>query len=93
MIIVSAFQKVLDKLDHSEAKFRGCRPNKIWVDEESEFYKNSFKKWLKDNNIEMYSTHNERISVAAERFFRTLKFIRIWQLYQKMCILINKMIK
>ena len=48
---------------------------------------------VKDNNIEMYSTHNERISVAAERFIRTLKFIRIWQLYQKMCILINKMIK
>ena len=29
------------------------------VDQGSEFYNNSFKKWLKDNNIEMYSTHNE----------------------------------
>ena len=32
-----------------------------------------FKKWLKDNDIEMYSTHNEGKSVVAERFIRTLK--------------------
>ena len=49
------------------------KPNKIWVDKGSEFYNNSFKKWLKDNNIEMYSIHNEGKSVAAERFIRTLK--------------------
>ena len=30
------------------------KPNKIWVDKGSEFYNNSFKKWLKDNDIEMY---------------------------------------
>ena len=28
---------------------------------------------MKDNNIEMYSTHNEAKSVVAERFIRTLK--------------------
>ena len=39
----------------------------------SEFYNNSFKRWLKDNNIEMYSTHNKEKSVVAERFIRTLK--------------------
>ena len=39
----------------------------------SEFYNNSFKKWLKDNNIEIYSIHNEGKSVVAERFTRTLK--------------------
>ena len=49
------------------------KPNKIWVDKGSEFYNNSFKKWLKDNDIEMYSIHNEGKSVAAERFIRTLK--------------------
>ena len=32
-----------------------------------------FKKWLKDNNIEVYSTHNEGKSVVSERFIRTLK--------------------
>ena len=63
--IVDAFQKILDK---SEGK-----PNKIWVDKGSEFYNNSFKKWLKDNDIEMYSIHNEGKSVVAERFIRTLK--------------------
>ena len=30
------------------------KPNKIWVDKGSEFYNSSVKKWLKDNNIEMY---------------------------------------
>ena len=29
--------------------------NKISIDKGSEFYNNSFKKWLKDNDIEMYS--------------------------------------
>ena len=40
---------------------------------QSEFYNSSFKKWLKDNDIEMYSIHNEGQSVIAERFIRTLK--------------------
>ena len=63
--IVDAFQKILDK---SERK-----PNKIWVNKRSEFYNNFFKKWLKDNDIEMYSIHNEGKSVVAERFVTTLK--------------------
>ena len=63
--IVNAFQKILDDLNR--------KPNKIWVDKGSEFYNNSFKKWLKDNDIEMYSIHNEGKSVVAERFIRTLK--------------------
>ena len=63
--IVNAFQKILKESDR--------KPNKIWVDKGSEFYNSSFKKWLKDNDIEMYSIHNEGNSVAAERFIRTLK--------------------
>ena len=39
----------------------------MWVDQGSEFYNKSFKKWLKDNNIELHSTHNERKSVVGER--------------------------
>ena len=31
------------------------------------------KSWLKDNRIEMYSTHNKGKSVVAERFIKTLK--------------------
>ena len=59
------FKKILD-----DSKIK---PNKIWVDKGNEFYNNSFKKWLKDNDIEMYSIHNEGKSVVAERFIRTLK--------------------
>ena len=43
--IVNAFQKILKESDR--------KPNKIWVDKGSEFYNSSFKKWLKDNDIEM----------------------------------------
>ena len=53
---------------------KGARkPNKIWADHGSEFYNQSFKDFLKINNIEMYSTNNEGKSVIAERFIRTLK--------------------
>ena len=40
--IVNAFQKILKESDRNEAKPKGCRPNKIWVDKGSEFYNNSF---------------------------------------------------
>ena len=43
------------------------------VDQGGEFYNNLFKRFLKINNIEMYSTYNEGKSVVAERFIRTLK--------------------
>ena len=43
------------------------------VDKGSEFYNNSSNKWLKDNDIAMYSTNNKGKSVIAERFTRTLK--------------------
>ena len=63
--IVNAFEKILDK--------SGRKPNKTWIDKGSEFYNSSFKKWLKDNDIEMYSIQNEGKSVVAERFNRKLK--------------------
>ena len=62
--IVNAFKKIFSK----ERK-----PNKIWVDQGSEFYNQSFKDFLKINNIEMYSSFNEGKSVVAERFITTLK--------------------
>ena len=40
---------------------------------QSGFYNNSFKKWLDDNGIEMYSTNNEGKSEIVERFIKTLK--------------------
>ena len=49
------------------------KPDKIQFDKGGEFYDNSFKKWLKDNDIVMYSTNNEGKSVIAETFIKTLK--------------------
>ena len=63
--IVKAFQIILKQ---SNGKL-----NKIWVDKGPEFYNAFFKKWLRDNDIAMYSTHNEGKPVVAERFIRTLK--------------------
>ena len=65
--IVTAFQNIL-KQSNSKRK-----PNKMWVDKGPEFYNAYFKKWLRDNDIIMYSTHNEGKSVVVERFIRTLK--------------------
>ena len=31
------------------------------------------KSWLQDNDIKIYSTHNERKSLVGERFIRTLE--------------------
>ena len=44
---VNEFKKIISK---------GRKPNKIWVDQGCEFYNNTFKDFLKINNIEMYST-------------------------------------
>ena len=44
--IVNAFQKIISK---------GRKRNKIWANQGSEFYNQSFKIFLKMNNIEMYS--------------------------------------
>ena len=63
--IVNFFQKILDNSTR--------KPNKIWVDKGSEFYNNSFKKWLNDNKKELYSTRNEGKFAAAEGFIRTLR--------------------
>ena len=49
------------------------KPHKIWVDKGSEFYNNSFKKSLRDNDLKMYSTYNEGKPIIAKRSIRTLK--------------------
>ena len=55
--ITKAFQEILGK---SRPK-----PKKIWVAIGSEFNNRSVKSWLQDNDIEMYSTHNEGKSVVV----------------------------
>ena len=75
--IFNAFQKIISK---------GCKLNKIWVDQGSELYNKLFKRFLKINSIEIYSAYNEGKSVVAERFIRALKskILSTWQLFQKM---------
>ena len=63
--IVNALKKIVLKGQR--------KPNKIWVDQGSEFYNQSFKDFKKIRNIGMYSTCNEGKSAVAERFIRTLK--------------------
>ena len=50
--ITNVFQKILD-----ESK---CKPNKVRVDKGIEFYNGSIQSFFQNNEIEMYSTHNER---------------------------------
>ena len=52
------FEKFLDETNY--------KLNKIWVDKSSEFCNRSTKSWLQDDDIEMYSTQNERKSGIAE---------------------------
>ena len=63
-ITTTVFRKFLDESNR--------KPNKIWVDKGGKFYNRSMKSWLKDNDIEVYSTHKEGISVLAKRFIGTL---------------------
>ena len=65
IIITKDFQEILDESRH--------KPNKIWVDKDSEFYNRSMKSWLQYNDIEIYLTRNKVKSVVGERFIRTLK--------------------
>ena len=62
--IVNAFKKIVST---------GRKPSTIWAYQGGEFHNNSFKKILKINNIEMYSTYNEIKFIVAQRFIRTLK--------------------
>ena len=63
--VTNGFNKII--------KQSGRKPNKLWVDQGSEFYNHVFKRWLSRNNIIMYSTYIEGKSVVAEKFIRTLK--------------------
>ena len=61
---VNASQKIISK---------GRKPNKIWVCQGGEFYNKLFKRFLKINNIKIYSTYSVGKSAVGERFIRTLK--------------------
>jgi transposase InsO family protein len=54
-------------------KESGRRPQKLWTDQGKEFYNKTLALLLKENGVELYSTHNEGKAVVVERFNRTLK--------------------
>ena len=53
--------------------FEKNKPNKLWVDRGREYYNKDVLDLLKDNNIEIYSTHNDEKCSVIERWNRTLK--------------------
>ena len=62
--VLNAFMEIVNESNR--------KPNKLWVDQGREFYNKLMQEWL-DNDILIYSTHNEGKSVTAERFIKTLK--------------------
>ena len=73
MTIVNASQKVLDKSGRRQRQSKNVNQTKYGLKKEVNSTIVLCKKWLKNNDIEMYSIHNEGISVVPERFIRTLK--------------------
>ena len=57
-----------------------CKPNKLWVDQGREFYNKFMQEWLDNNDMLMYSTHNEGNLVVNEKFIKRLKT----KIYKKM---------
>ena len=64
-LITNRFRKILYESNR--------KPNKIWVDKDSEFYNRSMKSCLQDSDVALYSTYNEGKFVVDERLVRTLK--------------------
>ena len=62
---LQAFKKMISKKN---------TPDKLWVDKGTE-YGGTFKKFCKENSIEVYSTMSETKAAFAERAIQSLKHI------------------
>ena len=51
------------------------KPEKLWLGRASEFYNKTFKSFLKEYGIELYSTYSDLKALFIERFNRTLLHI------------------
>ena len=49
--VLYGFVEIVNESDH--------KPNKLWVDQGREFYSSPMRQYLDNNDILMYSTHNE----------------------------------
>ena len=63
--VLNAFIKIVNESNH--------KPNKLWVDQGRKFYDKFTQEWLENNDILIYSTHNEGKLVIAERFIKIQK--------------------
>ena len=63
------------------------KPDKIWSDRGKEFYNKTFLDFLKQNEIQIYSTNSDLKAVFVERFNRTLL-----DLIKNQCILKVKLV-
>ena len=48
------------------------KSNKLWVDQRKKIHNSFMPKWLDDNYILLYLTHNEGKLVVAEKFIKSL---------------------
>ena len=71
-IVFNAFIEIVNESNR--------KPNKLCVNQGKEFYNKLMKEWLNNNDILIYSKHNEGKPVIAESFIKTLKSIKKWQL-------------
>ena len=60
----TAFKSLIEKAKR--------KPDKIWSDRGKEFYNKTFLDFLKQNEIQIYSTNSDLKAVFVERFNRTL---------------------
>lgn len=68
--VLDAFKQIVES--------SGRKLNHVWVDEGKEFYNKDMDHWIKEENINRYSTYGEHKSAVVERFNRTLKTI-MWK--------------
>ena len=78
--VTEAFAGVVGQRLGQSPRPQARHPNNLWVDEGTEFYNKTFKKFLEDNKINMYHTFNFGKAVVVERFNRTLKQI-MWKYF------------
>ena len=62
--VLNSFIKVVNESNR--------KAKKLWVDQGRQFYNNLMQECLDNNDILMYSAHNEGKSVITERFIKTL---------------------
>ena len=70
--VLNAFTEIVKKSNQ--------KPNKLWVDQRIEIYNKLMQEWLHNNDIYMYSAHNESKSIITESFIKTLtaKIYKKW---------------